>query len=158
MENDGTVLLVNGTHNASPQVFSGNDFTLTCTGSSVVIVIPTYTGGVGIWFSVGTSNVTISNLVLRHTYSYSGWSSQYSNSPLMQVEYLGNIVISNVTIIPNNQTVTYANPFVLGYSESSFVNVSYSSFSNFSLTRVSLFYDYSKVKFYITNVTFRYEC
>jgi hypothetical protein len=156
VKQNGTVVLVNGIHSASMQSFNSNDFNITTTGLCVVTIIPKYTENNNRWFTLTDSNVTMSNVVLHHTYSYSEWVGDFSRSALIEVQKNSSLVISNVTVVPGDETVTYANAFVLGYGDGSFVNVTCSSFLNFSLTRVSLFYSNAKLKFNFTNVTFRY--
>jgi hypothetical protein len=127
-------------------------------GASVVIVIPTFLDASGAWLTLDQSNMTISNVILHHTYNFGGWSGLLSlSSALIEVGDDSNLIVSNVTFVPGDQSAMYTNPIVLGMGSDSSVDIGYSVFVNMSITRVSLFHSYENPKFYFTNVSFRCE-
>jgi hypothetical protein len=150
------VILVDGTHDAAPLLFVGNVFELTTAGTSVVIVIPTFLNASGAWLTLDQSNVTISNVVLHHTYNYGEWNDLSLSSALIEVGDDSNLVINSVAFIPDDQSETYANPVVLGTGSGSSVDIRYSTFINMSLTRVSLCHSFENPELYFTNISFRY--
>jgi hypothetical protein len=148
--------LFGGSHSASPCNFSGNHLTLTAVDAVVAVIVPTFYA-LTPWVSLDNSNVSVNNMVMQHTYNYADWQGLLSQSfPLVVVGDNSNAVFINVTFIPSGPSVIYANPIVFGNGSSSTIDIRYTTFINFSFTRVSLIHSFKDPKFYITNSTFRY--
>jgi hypothetical protein len=151
------VSIVNGTYDAAAQNFNNNDLTITSTGVSTVIIIPTFSGSSGMWYNITQSNITISNVIVRHTYNYASWTGDLSySSPLIVLADSSILTVSGVTFTSGDQATSYTNPLIFSRNAGNSVNINYTVFLNISQARVSLLHDYYATPFVIINSTFTY--
>jgi hypothetical protein len=110
------------------------------------------------WLKLLETNITLKNFILVHTYNYSGWTGDLSNSlPLIWVDVGSIVLINNLIITSAEQSSVYRNPVILGMGISSSVQIEYCTFANISLSGVSLVHDYYSTPFSFINVTFWYD-
>jgi hypothetical protein len=142
-------------------VVASHNFTLyvvTLTGQSnenVLTITPTYNNGVNGWFNIITSNVTIANLLVIHTYNYSLWDAPVINSaPLFRVSGVSYVKLNSIIFTTSLPSDVISNPILVGVGVGSVISIENSSFMNINLDRVPLFYDNQANIFNIVNSTF----
>jgi hypothetical protein len=119
---------------------------------------PTYTNSENAWLSIETSNVTISGIVIYHSYNYSSWLGGLENSaPLFLLKSDSVVEFDRVLFTTLDPTLLVYNPIIVGSGSNSTVNIKNSSFTNINLSRASLIYDYWTTSFNLLNDTFRYN-
>jgi hypothetical protein len=151
----GTVDIHMGTYSVNRAEFYYQTYAITTSDSSLVIIVPQYNQNSYKWLDIYQANVTLSHLIIQHTFNYSSWSGDLSSSsPLVVVGGASTLIISYVTFIPGSEGGVYVNPLILGMNDGGMVEIQNSSVVNISLSRVSLIHDYAATPFIFTNVTF----
>jgi hypothetical protein len=157
--NGSTIEVLNGTFNVASFNVSSSLFTLK--SANVIApptLIPIYNGGNNSWLFFELSNVTISGVIIYHTYNYSGWSGGLINSaPLFLISNQSHIKFGNVFFTTANPTLLLSNPVFVGTNANSVIDIENSTFLNINLKGVSLVYDCLSSTFNVVNVSFKYK-
>jgi hypothetical protein len=156
--NDSTLEVANGTYDVGTHNLTWFLITLKCTNVAFPAVLnPTYTNEGNAWLYIKSTNVTISGVIIHHTYNYSGWTNDLINSaPLFFISSSSYVKLSQITFTTSDTSLV-GNPVIVGSDGDSVVDIENCTFTKINLRRVTLIYVHSSATFNITNVKFGYS-